>query len=281
MMTTVMSSPEISGAVPATAVPRRRRGQRGRRLALKTAFFLAILAVWTLARVADVMSVDALPAPWAVAQRFIEDVQTSAYWTTLLDTLRSAVGGLVAATVVGVPIGLVTGTYPLVERSTRVLVEFGRSFPVIAILPVMLLIMGTSFTMKGVVVFLACVFPLIIQAQYGAQSVAESVDETVRSYRIGRLLRFRKVVLPAASPSVWTGLRIAATMAVLVSIGVEILTTVPGVGHLIVNSQQDQNSANAYAYILTAGLLGFIVTRCVQAAEARALAWRPPTTSEN
>ncbi|MBZ5739551.1 ABC transporter permease [Nocardioides mangrovi] len=279
MTTLVDTTPD-----PAAAPKRARRPTRSghaRRLALQTAFVLAILAAWSVARMADVMTVDALPAPWSVAERLVEDVQTADYWTTLLDTLRSAVGGLVAAALVGIPLGLVTGTYAWAERSTRVLVEFGRSFPVIAILPVMLLVMGTSFMMKGVVVFLACVFPLIIQAQYGAQSVSESVDETVRSYRIGRLLRFRKVVLPAASPSVWTGLRIAATMAVLVSIGVEILTTVPGVGHVIVTSQQDQNSANAYAYILTAGLLGFIVTRLVQLAEARALAWRPPTTLEN
>ncbi len=147
----------------------------------------------------------------------------------------------------------------------------------IAILPVMLLVMGSSLEMKGVVVFLACVFPLIIQAQYGAQSVAESVRETVRSYRIGKQLRFRKVILPCASPSIMTGVRLASTVAVLVSVGVEILTTVPGIGHEVVQNQLDGNSPNAFAYIFTAGAIGFAINKIAQVAESRILAWRPPT----
>ncbi|MFT4210499.1 MAG: ABC transporter permease [Microbacterium sp.] len=260
---------------PTTTVPR--RGVRGGRLALQLGFFASVLAVWSIARLLDVMTTDALPAPWTVLQRLIGDVTTAAYWTAIANTLQSALGGLFVAIAIGVPLGLVTGTYSFAERSTRVVAEFGRSFPVIAILPVMLLVMGTSLTMKGVVVFLACVFPLLIQAQYGARSVSAAIDETVRSYRIGRWLRFRKVVLPAAAPSVLTGIRIAATMAVLVSIGVEILTTVPGVGHIVVTSQQDKNSANAFAYIFTAGLLGFAITKIAQWVESRMLAWRPPT----
>ncbi|MGC4112748.1 MAG: ABC transporter permease [Nocardioides sp.] len=260
----------------APAVPAAVGEARGRRLVLQVGFIAVILGVWSAVRLADVMGTDVLPAPWTVVQRWYDGVRTVAYWSTVADTVRSALGGLIAATVVGVPVGLITGTYSRVERSTRVVVEFGRSFPVIAILPVMLLVMGASLTMKGVVVFVACVFPLIIQAQYGAKSVTSAIDETVRSYRIGRLLRFRRVVLPAAGPSVWTGLRIASTMAVLVSIGVEILTSVPGIGHVIVTSQQDRNSANAYAYIFTAGVLGFCVNKLAQWAESRALSWRPP-----
>ncbi|MFT4083490.1 MAG: ABC transporter permease [Nocardioides sp.] len=262
------------------AAPRRRGGGRGQRFALQAGFFVAVIAFWSLVRVADVMSTDALPAPWTVLHRLVSDLGTSEYWTTVLDTLRSAVLGLLVAIVVGIPIGLVTGTYRAAEQSTRLVVEFGRAFPVIAILPVMLLIMGSTYEMKAVVVFLACVFPLIIQAQYGAQSVSDAVNETVRSYRITRLLRFRKVVLPAASPSVWTGIRIASTMAVLVSIGVEILTTVPGIGHVVMQSQQDKNSANAFAFIFTAGVLGFVINRLAQWAESKALSWRPPIDAE-
>ncbi|MFL6118331.1 ABC transporter permease [Actinophytocola sp.] len=247
-----------------------------RRLLSQLLFVAAVIAIWALVRAANVMTEDALPGPVATLKAIVANLSDGEYWTAIADTLRSALGGLLAAIVVGVPIGLVTGTYALAERSSRLVVEFGRSFPVIAILPVMLLVMGSSLEMKGVVVFVACVFPLIIQAQYGAASVGEAVNETVRSYRIPRLLRFRRVVLPCAAPSVMTGIRLASAVSVLVAVGVEILTTVPGMGHMVVQSQLDENSANAFAYIFTAGAVGFTINRIAQLVEARVLAWRPP-----
>lgn len=268
-----------TAAGPAT--DRGPRGARSRRFLLQTGFFVLILAIWAAARALDVMSEDALPGPLGTLRTLIENLGTAEYWTAIGNTLRSAVAGLAAAAVVGIPIGLLTGTYPVAEKSSRLIVEFGRAFPVIAILPVLLLVMGTSLTMKALVVFLACVFPLIIQAQYGAASVTEAIHETVRAYRIGKWLRFTKVILPSAAPSVMTGLRLASTVAVLVCIGVEILTTVPGIGHEVVASQQDGNSENAFAYIFTAGALGYGINRFTMWAEARLLAWRPPAHVED
>jgi ABC-type nitrate/sulfonate/bicarbonate transport system permease component len=255
-------------------------GSRLRRPVSQGLFIVAVLAAWAAVRAADLMTEDALPGPLSVLHALVDNLQTGPYWTAIGDTLRAAIGGLAVAIAVGVPIGLLTGTYAFAEKSTRLLVEVGRSFPVIAILPVMLLVMGSSLQMKGVVVFLACVFPLIIQAQYGAQSVSEAVHETVRSYRIGKFLRFRKVILPCAAPSVMTGIRLASTVAVLVSVGVEILTTVPGIGHAVTQNQLDGNSANAFAYIFTAGAIGFAINKLSQLAEARLLAWRPPATMD-
>ncbi|MEQ3552709.1 ABC transporter permease subunit [Pseudonocardia nematodicida] len=266
---------------PAGVTSQARRAPRGtwsrlRRRGSQAAFFAAVLVVWIGVRRLDLLPELALPDPVAVAGEFADLVTTAAYWTAIGETLRSAVFGLGAAILVGVPVGLVLGTYPLADRSTRVVVEVGRSFPVIAVLPVLLLVLGANLQTKGTVVFLACVFPLIIQAQYGARSLSAAIEETVRSYRIPRLLRFRKVVLPAAAPSVMTGLRLTSTMAVLVSIGVEILTPVPGIGGEIVQGQLDGNSPVAYAYILTASVIGYSINQLSQVSEARLLAWRPP-----
>ncbi|MGH3246987.1 MAG: ABC transporter permease [Trebonia sp.] len=259
---------------PGSAYPRLRT------LAGQLVFIVGVLCVWILAYATGFISSEALPSPWAVLRDLVDGLGTSVFWDGVGNTLEPAAVGLLAAVVIGVPVGLVTGTYRFAERSARLPIEFGRAFPVIAILPVMLLIMGPTLTMKAVVVFIACVFPLVIQAQYGARSVSEAVAETVRSYRVPRLLRFRKVVLPAATPSVMTGIRLASTMAVLVAVGVEILTTVPGIGQQLAQAQQDDNPAVAYAYIVTAGVIGYAATRLSELAEARALAWRPPVGAE-
>jgi ABC-type nitrate/sulfonate/bicarbonate transport system permease component len=250
---------------------------RRRVLLLQLTSFVVVVAIWALVRAVGLVSATALPGPRAVFSEFANLVATGEFWTAVADTLRGAVVGLLAAAVVGVPLGLITGTYAAAEQSSRLLVDFLRSFPVIALLPVFLLVLGSNPGMKATVVFIACVFPVFLQAQYGARGVEPTISETVRSYRIPRILRFRKVVLPSATPSIMTGLRLAATTSVLVAIGVEILTTLPGLGHMVVQDQQSGNSTAAYAYILTAGLIGFSINKLSEAMETQLLRWRPPT----
>jgi ABC-type nitrate/sulfonate/bicarbonate transport system permease component len=244
---------------------------------LQLTSFILVIAIWTLVGVLGLVSASALPSPRAVFSEFASIVGTGEFWNAVTDTLRGAVVGLFAAIVVGIPLGLVTGTYAAAEQSSRLLVDVLRSFPVIALLPVFLLVLGSTPEMKATVVFIACVFPVFLQAQYGARGVEPMISETVRSYRIPRFLRFRKVILPSATPSIMTGLRLAATTSVLVAIGVEILTTLPGLGHMVTQEQQSGNSAAAYAYILTAGLIGFSINKLSEAMENRLLRWRPPT----
>ncbi|MGW0948003.1 ABC transporter permease [Streptomyces sp. NPDC002623] len=237
----------------------------------------AVLALWALIAAVGVVSSTALPGPAPVAAALGDLLGSGDFWQALGETLRGAVTGLAVAIAVGVPLGLVTGVYQAAEESSRLLMEILRSFPVIALLPVFLLVLGSTPGMKATVVFLACVFPVLLQAQYGARSVTPAIHETVHGYRIPRLLRFRRVILPGAVPSIMTGLRLAAATSVLVAIGVEVLTTLPGIGHMIMESQQGGASARAYAYILVAGCIGYSITVLAQFAEHRLLRWRPPT----
>lgn len=252
------------------------RGRSPKIKLLQLLSFVVVLVIWLFISLAGLISPLALPNPIDVAKMFAAEVVTSGYWTAVGQTLVDSLIGLVLAAIIGIPLGLITGTYSLAERSSRLLIDILRSFPVIAILPVFLLVIGSNDRMKITVVFIACVFPIFLQAQYGAQSVSTMVAETVRSYKIPRMLRFRKVILPAATPSIMTGVRLAATTAVLVAVGVEILTTLPGVGHQVLLDQQNGNSPLAYAYIFTAGLLGYGANTLSGLAEKRLLRWRPP-----
>ena len=239
--------------------------------------FVVVLLIWTVVSVTGLVSAAALPSPAAVATAFIDLIPTNSFWNALGQTLWGAVVGLVFAIAIGIPLGLVTGTYAAAERSSRLLVDILRSFPVIALLPVFLLVIGSNQSMKSTVVFIACVFPIFLQAQYGARGVEPMIQETVRSYRIPRLLRFTKVILPSATPSIMTGLRLAATTSVLVAIGVEILTTVPGLGHrgdpasnspVTPRSRTPTSSPRA--------LIGYSINRVSELLESRLLRWRPP-----
>ncbi|GAA1754628.1 ABC transporter permease [Aeromicrobium alkaliterrae] len=255
---------------------RRRYG----RLAPRVTVLAVLLGGWWAFAAAGVISEDLVPTPLGTVRAWAELVVTAEYWNSILETLRGAAAGLLFAMVIGVPIGLLTGTYAALERCTRVLFDVLRTFPGIAMLPVFLLILGATFTMKAVVVFIACVFIIVLQAQYGARSVTPTIRETVRAYRIPKRLWFRRVVLPSSIPSIMTGLRLAAALSVLVAIGVEVLTTVPGIGFRVTEAQLGNDSSSAWAYILTAGVLGFLIVVMSELAESRLLRWRPSSRLE-
>ncbi|WP_432825898.1 ABC transporter permease [Dactylosporangium sp. CA-092794] len=259
----------------ATAVAGRLGGGLNIRLRQVLAVVVAI-ALWAAVCASGWISRDALPTPAQVADSLREAFATRGFWTDVGETLRGAVAGLLLAAVAGIPLGLVTGTFAAAERSSRLLVDILRSFPVIALLPVFLLVMGAKPEMKITVVFIACVFPIFLQAQYGARDVPPTIQETAHSFRIPRLLRFRKVVLPSATPSIMTGVRFAATTSVLVALGTELLSTLPGMGHTIAASQQNGNSPRAFAYIVAAGFVGWTINSVSERLERRLLRWRPP-----
>lgn len=235
---------------------------------------LAALAVWQLVSISGLLSADLLPSVPSVAESFVDMLTTDDFWRAMRDTVLDALRGLAAAICVGIPVGILCGLSPVTDRATRVLVDVGRSFPPIALIPVFLLMWGATSTTKWVIVFISCVFLVLVQAQYGARRIEPMIEETARSYRIPRLLYFRKVVLPSSTPSIMTGVRLATTTSILVAVGVEVLAGISGLGEELALAQQYDQSALAYAYLLAAGLLGYIVNEIAEAAERRLLKWR-------
>ena len=236
---------------------------------------IAVVAVWELAARSGIAPPALLPPFSDVVVQFVGELGRPELWTALWQTVTGAFQGLAAAALVGIPLGLLAGSWDLLERSCRILIDFGRSFPAIALIPVLLLLFGATVTTKSVIVFIACMFPLFIQTLYGARRIEPSIVETARSYRIPRRLHILRVALPSATPSIMTGLRLAATTAVLVAVGSELIGGIPGIGQQLSVAQQAGATALAFAYILLAGVLGFLVSRGSEALESRFLRWRP------
>jgi NitT/TauT family transport system permease protein len=235
-------------------------------------FAIVVLLIWWLLNLADIGSAILPPMPEVVGH-FVsapwEPDFRAGFGHTVFDALR----GLIIATILAVPIGVLIGMFPAVERSTRAVIDFGRSFPVIALLPILVLIIGANPTMKVVAITIACFFPILIQSIYGARRLEPTIVDTVRAYRIPAHLRFARVVLPAAGPYVATGLRIATAVSILVAVGVEIVSLTLGIGREISLSRSYGQTATAFAYIFSAGFLGVAVTLLWDLLEKRLLRW--------
>jgi ABC-type nitrate/sulfonate/bicarbonate transport system permease component len=153
-------------------------------------------------------------------------------------------------------------------------VDFLRSIPGVAILPLVILVEKSDLRMKVVLIVFGSVWFFVVQTMYGVLSVDTVARDTVRTFGFGRLARTRYLVLPTALPYVATGLRLAASTALAIGVTVELLTGAPGLGKSILAAQTSSDNTLMFALVLATGLLGVLVQLVFTQIEARVLRWQ-------
>lgn len=248
---------------------------RGRMMLGQVAVCAGVLALWEAGVRVGWVDPSLLPPPSQVGG-FVRTLPVDpAFWDALARTLSSSLAGLLLACIVGVPLGIAIGANQRLYRATRLLVDMGRSFPVVALMPVMVLLMGTTPKMLVVVAMLATLWPILLQSSYGARSVEPLLVDTVRVFRVPARYRFTRVMLPTAAPFIATGVRIAATFSLLVTIGTELLSATPGLGREIAAAQEGANFPLVMAYVFYCGVLGLALNAALGRLEKKLLSWHP------
>lgn len=253
--------------------------KRGRAVLLGAVGVVGALVLWELVPRLGIVSPQSLPPASAVLERLAKELGRGETWTATLITLMQAAVSIVLCTLIAVPLGILIGRVPAVDRYTRSTIDFLRAMPGIALVPLFLLFVGATNEM---VIFLAsfvAIWPLLIQTIEGARSVEELALDMARGFRLSRGRQFFRVVLPATTPSVITGLRIALTGALLVSIGAGLLSGAPGVGQLIAVANVNADGLAVFAFALWSGVLGIVVLSGLRALEARLLDWHYARTA--
>ncbi|WP_404287995.1 ABC transporter permease [Glutamicibacter arilaitensis] len=232
-----------------------------------------LFGIWQLIIASGTMP-SMLPGVTQIFAGIGETFISPLFWEALGKTLLAALTGWVLASVLGVVLGLTIGSVRFLDSSTNILIDFGRSFPVLALMPVVIMLLGSNSIMEIVVVALSCLWPVLVQTIYGARRQEAAVADTVAVFRIPTMLRFRRVLLPSAMPFIATGVRISASIAILVAVGVEVISQAPGIGRQITLMQQAQRWDMAFAYLFFAGLAGWGIAALLQLGENRLLKWK-------
>lgn len=234
---------------------------------------LIALGAWHLVLATETVPAGSLPGPADVAGQLVEMLGERPVWIALWQTLRSAVVGLLAAVMIGVVLGTVIGRIRFVDDSTRLLVQFLRPIPPIALLPLMLLLLGPSDEMKVVLVVWGCIWPILSQTADGVRSIEPLALQVARSYRIGRARTWRSVVVPAMAPYIVTGLRVSASVSLLVAVMAELIGGAGGIGKMTANVSLAGQTSRVYGYVFIAGLLGIAVNFLLARFERHVLFW--------
>lgn len=185
----------------------------------------------------------------------------------ILDTVRTFGLGLLGATILGVALGLSIGVSRTVGRAVGPTFEFARALPPAAIVPVATLLLGFDETMKVVVVVLAALWPILLNTSTGVQELNPVLLDTARSLRLSRTRTLFDVLLPSVTPAIVLGVRVATPIALVITLLVEYLTAVNGLGALVGDAQRTFQPAKVYGLIVITGLLSLAVNACVRSVE--------------
>jgi ABC-type nitrate/sulfonate/bicarbonate transport system permease component len=191
----------------------------------------------------------------------------------LLPSVERLLGGYACAAVVGVALGTVIGSYRRVRAVCEPVLEFLRAIPPPVLIPVIMLFAGIGDTMKVVVIASGCVWPILLNTVEGVRAVDSVMSETARSYGITGVAKLRHVVLRAASPQIFAGLRQALSLGIILMVISEMFAASDGLGFTIVQFQRGFAIPDMWTGILVLGLLGFVLSVVFRLVERRVLAW--------
>ncbi|TDE35532.1 ABC transporter permease [Nonomuraea mesophila] len=196
----------------------------------------------------------------------------------VLGTLTAAVIGLPLAVLVAVPIGLVLGTVRVIEEMTRVFVEFLRPIPSVALIPLALFFFPSELNAKVALIVFAASWPILINTMYAMRDVDPVSKETLRTFGFGAGAVLWRVSLPSAAPFIATGVRLAASITLILAISVEyIVGGSTGIGSFLIQASTGIGAdamIDVLAALLWAGFLGLVVNIVLVRAERRLFRWR-------
>ncbi|MGC0366625.1 ABC-type nitrate/sulfonate/bicarbonate transport system permease component [Rhodococcus sp. 27YEA15] len=232
---------------------------------------LALAAGWQVFGMLGSDDAKGIPKFTDVATSFVDELGTSSLWGALGQTLTTTAVGLALCLAIGIPAGLILASHPFLTVSSRFVIDFCRTVPPLAVIPLFLLIMGPTPRMAVALIVAVSVWPILLQTIHGVRNVEPELLSTARSFRLPLWRRLLLVVAPASMPYVFTGIRISATLSLLLTIGAELIAGVPGLGKEILLSQSVPD--RMFALIIVAGLLGMLLAFAVTGIEKRMLAW--------
>jgi ABC-type nitrate/sulfonate/bicarbonate transport system permease component len=221
-----------------------------------------------------------VPSPSRTLGTLWQLLGTGALWSAMGETAATWLIGILVCIAVGIPLGLLIGASRLATLSTRLTIDFVRNIPPVALVPLGLLLWGPTRNMVLLLVISGTIWPIVIQSSYAAQQSEPQLREVARVFHLGRRWWLTHIFLPGATPFVMTGVRVAATICLLLTVTGELFGGAPGVGSRIQSAQVGNDNPQMYAYVVVAALLGLVVNSLIWAAQRRLLRWHPSFRQE-
>lgn len=268
-MTTILAP--STTAIRTLARAKQSRGRRPLLLALEIGVPLLLIGLWWFG------SLNSTNPYFPPLREIVIEFQQLWLFEKFASDVLPSVGNFLAAyliaCLVGISLGVLLGRVKPLFWILDPVVQFVRSIPAVALLPIFVATMGFGNEVRVFAIALASLFPILISSIDGIRSVEPLLLETARVYRLTSWERLRRVYLPAASPQIFAGALVSLQVAFIVMITSEMLGAARGIGALTLLAQKSFDVRGMWAGILLLGILGFLANLCFNLVRRRALGW--------
>ncbi len=225
---------------------------------LSLSSFAILLTIWSILTYGGFVDALFLPSPGRVFRAGVDLFVDFGFTDDILNSVYRVLLGFIIAAIVGVPLGLIMGTFNVAEALTEPVVGFIRYMPASAFIPLFILWLGIGDLEKIAIIFVGSFFQLVLMVAVVAKNVRTDMLETAYTLGAKRFQVIRRVLLPASLPGILDTLRIIVGWAWTYIIVAELVASASGIGYMIISAQRMLRTGSIIFGILTIGTLGLI-----------------------
>lgn len=242
-----------------------------RNLAGLLGFFL----LWEVVVRAGLVNERHLPPPSEVLVRTFEVLGDETFLRDIIATVLAWAIAVGISTVIAVPAGLLLGSIPGLRDATRVIVEFLRPIPSVALIPLAILVVGSGWEAKVTLAVYAAVWPILFNTIYALAEIDPVLIDTAKACGTSKSRVLTSVALPHAAPFIFTGFRMSAWIALILVVSTEFVSSAEvGLGRFIVEASSGAGRMDlVLAGTVVAGVLGYLINDGLERMGKRAFRW--------
>ena len=234
----------------------------------------AVLVLWESICRAGLVSELYLPAPTAILRTIGEMMLSGELIANLKASLYRIAMGFAVGALAGIVIGLLIGFSHLADAIGNPIIAALYPIPKIALLPLIVLWLGIGEVSKVTIISLGVFFPVVINTYAGVRNVDPLLIRVAVSFHVSRLNLIRKVILPAALPVIFAGLKLAAGTSLLLLVAAEMIAAKEGIGAMILHYGDLMLTTKLMAGIIVLSVLGLIFNQVLDSLEIRLIPWK-------
>jgi ABC-type nitrate/sulfonate/bicarbonate transport system permease component len=236
-------------------------------------FVGVLLAAWETAARSGAWSPLLFPSLAKIFDQLVYFFSRPAMLSEALVSLERALGGFALAALAGILLGIVMGRSPIVAALLDPLFSGTYAVPKLALFPIFIFVFGIGSLSKVALVFLECLYPIVIMTYAGAREVPEKLLWSARNMGASRAAILRRVVIPATTPFIFAGFRVAVPVAMIVVVITEMVSSADGLGYQVIYALSSLRTDRMLAVVIVIAALGYLLDKAVVLARDRLIYW--------
>lgn len=233
----------------------------------------AIIIIWQLLGNFNRINTAIMPTPTGVIRSLMKLINRGTLVSSIIVSFKRVLSGYLLGASLGVLLGVLTGVFPLIDRILSLLISVLRPIPIIAWFPILIMWCGIGELSKIIVIAIGTLWPVLIAVYDGIKEVDEKYIEVARIMMKPKSIILIKVIIPAASGAIFSGLRVGIGTAWSSVISAELIAASSGLGYLISYSREMSLPGNVLVGVFTIGLVGWLINALLGYVEKTLVPW--------